>query len=220
MGTTCDQAGDMGGVEHEQRTDLVGDRPERLGIEATRVARRAGDDQLRTVLEGEVADLVEVDPLVAGRDPVGDEAIEDAAGVHRRPVGEVPTVVEAEPEDRVARLEQRLVHAHVGVGAGMRLHVRVLGAEQLLGALDGERLDVVDDRVAAVVALARISLGVLVGEHRSHGAHHGRRREVLAGDELQAAGLTLELALQQVGDLGVGIDVGWEGHVRSAPRAR
>ena len=128
----------MGGVEHEQRTDLVGDRPERLGIEAPRVARRAGDDQLRPVQEGELADLVEVDPLVAGRDPVGDEVIEDAAGVHRRSVGEVPAVVEAEPEDGVARREQRLVHAHVGVGAGVGLHVGVLGAEQLLGALDGE----------------------------------------------------------------------------------
>ena len=75
-------------------------------------------------------------------------------------------MVEAEPEDGVARFEQRLVHAHVGVGAGMGLHVRVLHAEQLLGALDGQRFDVVDDRVPAVVTLAGIPLRVLVGEHR------------------------------------------------------
>ena len=156
-GAAGDQPGDVGGVEHEQRADLVGDRPERLGIEAARVARRAGDDHLRAVLEGEVADLVDVDALVARRDLVGDEVVQHAAGVDRRAVGEVAAVVEAEAEHGVARLEQRLVHAHVGVGAGVRLDVGVLGAEQRLGPLDGQRLDVVDDRVAAVVALARDS---------------------------------------------------------------
>ena len=34
----------------------------------------------------------------------------------------------------------------------MRLHVGVLGAEELLGAVDGELLDVVDEVAAAVVA--------------------------------------------------------------------
>jgi hypothetical protein len=67
----------------------------------------------------------------------------------------------------------------------VRLHVGVLGAEERLDPVAGEVLDVVDDLVAAVVALAGIALGVLVGEHRAGGLHHGRRREVLRGDELQ-----------------------------------
>ena len=196
-------------VEQEQRADLVGDRPERLGIEPARVARRAGDDHLRAVLEGEVAHLVHVDALVARRDLVGDEPVEQAAGVDRRAVGEVTAVVEAEPEHGVAGLEQRLVHAHVGVGTGVRLDVGVLGAEQRLGPLDGQRLDVVDDGVAAVVALARVALGVLVRQHRPDGAQHRRRGEVLAGDQLQPGGLALELAGEQGLDLGVGFGVGW-----------
>ena len=157
MRTTGDQPGEVGGVEHEQRADLVGDLAERLGVETARIARRAGDDHLRSVLESEVAHLVHVDPLVARLHLVRHEPVEHPAGVDRRAVGEVAAVVEAEAEHRVARLEQRLVHAHVGVGAGVRLHVGVLGAEQRLRPLDGERLDVVDDRVAAVVALARDS---------------------------------------------------------------
>ena len=44
------------------------------------------------------------------------------------------------PEDRVARLEQRHVDGVVGLGAGVRLDVGVLGAEQLLGAVDRELL--------------------------------------------------------------------------------
>ena len=129
-------------------------------------------------------------------------------------MGEVAAVVEAQAEDGVAGLEQRLVHAHVGVGAGVRLDVGVLGAEQRLGPLDGQRLDVVDDGVAAVVALARVALGVLVGQHRPDGAQHGRRREVLAGDQLQAGRLALELAGEQGLDLGVGFGVGGERHRR------
>ena len=111
--------------------------------------------------------------------------------------------------------EQRLVTRHVGVGAGVRLDVGVLGAEQRLGALDGEVLDVVDDRVAAVVALARVALGVLVGEHRAGGAQHRRRGEVLAGDQLQAGGLAFELEREQPVDLEVGIGVGGERHDRA-----
>ena len=53
----------------------------------------------------------------------------------------------------------------VGLRARVRLHVGVVGAEQFLGTLDGQRLDVVDVLAAAVVALARIALGVLVRQH-------------------------------------------------------
>ena len=145
VGAADDQPGDVRGVEQEQRSDFVGDRPERLRIDPTGVRRGSGDDHLRVVLEGEVADLVHVDALVAGRHLVGDEPVEQPAGIDRRAVREVAAVVEAQAEHGVARLEQRLVGAHVGVGAGVRLHVGVLGVEQRLDAIDGERLDLVDD---------------------------------------------------------------------------
>ena len=62
--------------------------------------------------------------------------------------------------------------AMVRVGAGVRLHVGVLGAEELLAPVAGEVLGVVDHVVAAVVALGRIALGVLVGEHRALRLEH------------------------------------------------
>ena len=43
----------------------------------------------------------------------------------------------------------------------MRLHVRVLGPEERLGAVDRELLDLVDDLAPAVVAPARVALGYL-----------------------------------------------------------
>ena len=61
------------------------------------------------------------------------------------------------PDDRVAGLEQRHVDGVVGLGAGVRLDVGVLGAEQLLGAVDRQLLGDVDLLAAAVVAAARDS---------------------------------------------------------------
>jgi hypothetical protein len=47
-------------------------------------------------------------------------------------VGEVAALVEAQAEHGVARLEQRQVDRHVGVGARVGLDVGVLGAEEAL----------------------------------------------------------------------------------------
>ncbi|MDT4838636.1 hypothetical protein FQZ97_723980 [compost metagenome] len=72
----------------------------------------------------------------------------------------------------------------------MRLHVGGVGAEQLLDAVDGQLLDLVDVLAAAVVALARIAFGVLVGELRALGFHDGRAGVVLRGDQLDVLFLT------------------------------
>ena len=172
--TTGDEAGDVRRVEHQHRSRFVGDGLERFGVEPARVARGAGHDELGPMLQRKVTHLLHIDSFVARRHFVGHEVVELAAGVHRRTVGEVPTVIEAEAEHRVAGLEQCLVDTHVGVGAAVRLHVGMVGTEQCLHALDGQRLDLVDDGIAAVVALARVALGVFVGEGTAHGTHDGR----------------------------------------------
>ena len=87
--------------------------------------------------------------------------------------------------------------------AGVRLDVRVLGAEELLRAVDRELLDLVDDLAAAVVPLARVALGVLVRRHRPDRLEHGRPGEVLGGDQLDLAALALELLAEESRDIGV-----------------
>ena len=52
-------------------------------------------------------------------------------------------------------------------------------------AVDRELLDLVHDLAAAVVPLARIALGVLVGERRAHRLEHRAADEVLARDQLE-----------------------------------
>ena len=112
-------------------------------------------------------------------------------------------VRELEREDRVARLQRGHVDGHVRLGACVRLDVRVLGSEERLRAVDRGLLDLVDDVAAAVVALARVALGVLVRRHRADGLEHARPREVLGRDQLDLAPLALELAAEELRDLGV-----------------
>ena len=100
-------------------------------------------------------------------------------------------------------LQERAVDREVGARAGVRLQVGVLGAEQLLGALDAEGLGLVDDLAAAVVALAGVALGVLVRQRRPQRGEHGRRGEVLAGDQLQTVVEAVALGEQDAGDLRV-----------------
>ena len=193
----------MRDIGHERRAHLVRDLAERLEVDGTRKGRAARDDQLRPMLAREIADLVEVDPLGVLPDPVGHDRVELAREAHRAARGEVPAVGQVRRQHRVAGLEQREVHGHVRLRARVRLDIDVLGAEQLAGARDGELLGPVDDLAAAVVAPARIALGVLVGEHRADRLEHGLGDEVLRRDQLEVARLPLGLRPDDLGDVGI-----------------
>ena len=148
-------------------------------------------------------DLVLVDERGVARDAVVDDGVEPAREVHLKAVREVAPVVEPEREHGVTRLDQRGVDRHVRLSAGVRLDVRVLGAEQLLRAVDRELLDLVHHLAAAVVATTRIALGVLVGENRAGCLEHGRPGEVLRRDQLDLAALAVGLPADQHSDLGI-----------------
>lgn len=92
----------------------------------------------------------------------------------------------------------------------MRLDVGVLGAEERGGPLDCDALGGVRLCAAAVVAAARVALGVLVGEGGAEGGQDGGRGEVLGGGELEGAGLPVQLRQQYAGDLRVLVEQGAE----------
>jgi hypothetical protein len=96
--------------------------------------------------------------------------------------------------------QDRPVRDQVGVDAGVRLDVRVRGAEQLAGVLGGHRLDGVHVLAAGIEAAADGALGVLVAEPVAHREQHRRGRVVLAGDELQRLALVVQFLGDRVGD--------------------
>jgi hypothetical protein len=164
----------------------------------TPVATRPANDQLRPALAGDRRDGVVVEPLGLRIEVVVDDVEERSREVDLEAVAQVTTGLDGQREDRVTRLEQGHERGDVRVGAGVRLHVGEPALEQLLGAIAGEVFDGVVVDAAAVVALARIPLGVLVGHPRSDGVHHHRRDVVLRGDELQRGRLPLRLGAEDL----------------------
>ena len=90
------------------------------------------------MLVGQPRKLVVVDALIVLSHAVRDNRVELAGEVEGMAVREMSAMREVHAEHRVARLQQREIHAHVGLRARMRLHVGVLRAEQHLGAADGQ----------------------------------------------------------------------------------
>ncbi len=119
-------------------------------------------------------------------------------------VGEMAAAGEVHAHQLVAGLQEGEVDRHVGRRAAVRLDVDVLGAEELLGAVDGEALDHVDELAAAVVAAAGVALGVLVRHHAAGGFQHGAADEVLRRDQLEPEVLARALVGDGLVDLRIG----------------
>jgi hypothetical protein len=117
--------------------------------------------------------------------------------VKRHAVGQVTAHRQVHAEDGVAGLEEGEEHGLVCLRAGVRLDIGGIGAEQLLGPVDGQLLDHIHVLAAAVVALARIPLGILVGQLRTLGFHHGPGDVVLRGDQLDVVFLAAVLVLDR-----------------------
>ena len=155
------------------------------------------------MLEREAPQRVVVDAL-GGIEAVAHRTKQLAAQAHRGAVGQMAAVRERHAEDRVAGLEHREVHRLVRLRAGVRLHVRVFGAVEPLNALDREALGDVHVLAAAVVAFARIALGVLVGERGPECLQHRGGAVVLGGDQLQVLFLARALGLDRPPELRIG----------------
>ncbi len=199
MGAAGHQSGDVRHVGHQFRAHLVGDGPEGGKVEQTRIGARAHDDQLRPMLQCLRPDLVQVDSPSRPVDAVVMERVCAPREVGGETVSQMTAVGQAHRQDRVTRFESRTVDGLVRRGARMRLDVGMLGTVQGLGPCDRQRLDVVNHLTAAVVALARVALGVLVGENAPHRLEHGGGREVLRSDELDVLALAGKLLLDQSG---------------------
>ncbi|MNL54875.1 hypothetical protein D3C87_1782420 [compost metagenome] len=117
---------------------------------------------------------------------------------------QVATSVQRHAQNGVAGLDQRLVDALIGLGAGIGLHIGEADAKQLLGALDSQRLGDVHILATAVVTLARIAFGIFVGQHRALRFQHGTRDDVFRSDQLDFVLLASQLVLDGLRQLRIG----------------
>src|SRR5690606_35386539 len=202
------EAGDVRHVHEQPGADLVGDRAVARPVDLLRVRAEAGNDHLRLVLQRESLDFVVIDQALLVH-PVLHRVEQLARGVDLGAVGQVAAVRQRHAQDGVAGLQQGEVDGLVGLRAGVGLDIGVVGAEQLLEAVDGKLLGHVDVFAAAVVALARVAFGVLVGQLAALGLHHPWAGVVLAGDQLDVILLAARFVGNGLGQLGiVGFDAG------------
>ena len=78
-------------------------------------------------------------------------------------------------------------------------------AEEPLRPLDGEFLRPVRPFAAAIVAPARIALGIFVGQHRALRLQHGARDDVLRRDQFDPVALAGQLPADGGGQVRVGV---------------
>jgi hypothetical protein len=154
--TTSDQARDVGDVGDQDRTNLVGDGAKGGEVELPRVGAGATPEELGPVLAREGAHFVEVDAVRIGAHSVALAVEVFARNADLPAVGQVAASGQRETEDRVAGLTKSEVDRQIGRAAAVGLHIDVLGAKQRLQPRDGELLDLVDDLLAFVVALAGV----------------------------------------------------------------
>ncbi len=116
---------------------------------------------------------------------------------------------EVETHEGVARLQAGEEDGHVGLCAGVRLHIGVLCIEEFAEAVDGQLLDLVDDFATAVVTGAGVAFRILVGADAAQGFQHLVADKVFGSDELDAFTLALFFLADQIGYLNVLFHIGW-----------
>ena len=171
-------------IHHHDRAHLITDGPERSEVNQPRIGSCAADNHARLVFESETAHLVIVNEFGVLPYAIRHDVEPLAREVDLRSVGEVAAMRKAHRKHCVARFSESAVDRDVCAGAAMRLQIGMFGAEESLCALNSDDLGLVDLATTAVVALARVTLSVLIAQDRPESREHCRGSEIFAGDEL------------------------------------
>jgi hypothetical protein len=185
----------------KKRAHGLGGFADALEIDDPGISAGSRNDHFWFVLGGESFNFVVVDALVFLFHAIGDKFIHAAGEIQRMPVRQVAAMRKIHAKDYVVLLQRGHIDRHVGRSARMRLHIGMLCAEEFLGAIDGELLDLVSVLAAAVIAPSRIAFGVFVGEDGAHGFEDRLGDKVLRGDEFQTCGLASGFVAKEVRNL-------------------
>jgi hypothetical protein len=200
MRTSCNKAGDVCDVSNERCTDLVGDRGEARKVNCSRDRGATTKEKPRPFPQGELAHVIEIDPTRACVNVVLDGSKPFAGDGDVPAVRQMAAHRQAHPHHCVSRLAKGQIDSEVRRRARIWLHVRMIGAEQLLSALDRQRLEAVNDLLSFVVAPTRVTLRVLVREHTAERFENRTGDVVLRCDQADRRLLPFDLVVDQGGD--------------------
>ena len=197
-----DQAGHVRHVHEEDRAHLVGDGAHACPVDDLRIRAETADQHLRLVFHCKALDFVVIDQALLVHAVL--HRVEQLAGnVDLGAVGQVAAVGQRHAQDGVARLQQGQEHGLVGLRARMRLHVGIVRIEQFLDPLNRQLFGDIHVFATAVVALAGVAFGVLVGQLAALGFHHPRAAVVFRRDQLDVVFLAAVLGRDRRGQFRV-----------------
>ncbi|SAJ30347.1 Uncharacterised protein [Enterobacter cloacae] len=106
-------------------------------------------------------------------------------------------------QNGIARLQQRGVNSEVSLRARVRLDVRVVSAKEFFRTVNRQLLNDINVFATAVVALARITFSIFVGQLRTLRLHHARAGVVFGGDQFDVLFLTYFFLLHSLPQFGI-----------------
>ena len=130
MDAAGDQAGIVGHVDHEERPHRAGDLRELGVVDLAGISARTSHDEFRLVLAGLLGHVIEIDTMIALPHAVRNHVVELSREIDRAAVRQVTALGQVHRQIPVARLEHGQVDGHVGLRAGVRLHVGMVAAEE------------------------------------------------------------------------------------------
>ena len=184
--TGSDESGGVSHVDHKDGTTSVGNFAHTSVVPFAGVSACAAHDELGLHFHSGTFHVVVVNKAGFSVDVVFNGIEYQTGEVYRATMREVAAMGEVETHECVAGFHASHEHGHVGLSAGVRLHVGIFSPEELFDTVAAEVFHDVDYFATAVVAVAGIAFGVFVGEAGAHGAHHFIAHEVFRSDEFDA----------------------------------
>jgi hypothetical protein len=102
---------------------------------------------------------------------------------------QVAAHAQVKTQDGIAGLEDGQHQGGIGLRAAMRLYIRVFAIEDLFQPVDGQLFYLVHDLTTTIISPARITLRILIGQHRPHGLHHRQGSEIFRSDQFNPMAL-------------------------------
>ena len=118
-------------------------------------------------------------------------------------MSQVTALRQVHTQNGIARLQQSGVDREVSLGAGVRLYVSVISAEQLFCTVNRQLFNDINIFATAIVALARITFGIFIGQLRTLCLHNTRTGVVLGGDQFDVLFLTYFFLLHSLPQFGI-----------------
>ncbi len=121
----------MGHIYQEICLDIPGNFGKALKIKNPRISAGPGDDHLGAVLPGQLSHYGKIDLFGLAVYSVGN-GLEQAPGeIHRGTVAQVAAMRQVHAQDGITRFKEGKIDGHIGLGAGMGLHIGVGSPEKL-----------------------------------------------------------------------------------------